>query len=73
MQPTPLISAHLMKRIPKASRYTCEPCFGEGDFLFLSLEIRLHNCLSTAVFVLDYNLQMNIHMFDECRRDQDLN
>ena len=62
MQPTPLISAHLMKRIPKASRYTCEACFGEGDFFlsFFLLEIRLHNCLSTGLFVLDCNLQMNI-------------
>lgn len=34
---TPLISAHLMKRIPKASRYTCEGCFGRGIFSFFFL------------------------------------
>ena len=35
MRPTPLTSAHLMKRIPKASRYTGNACFQVFWFFFL--------------------------------------
>lgn len=63
----PLTLAHLMKRIPRASRYTCDVrpgCFGGwGGFL---LAVKLSDCLSIGLLV-ECNLPVNTYILEECR------